>query len=344
MRHTADHAAEEGAERRTGAVAPRSPAAALLRLQMTAGNRAVARMLQRSAGETDPECFIIPPAGAEQAAEPGAEEHEPAVQTSPAAAVSTGGGLSGPASVSWAALGAADQEDAAHALAAPAVDSLNNIQTAAGANSDWVAGVTTLPRATAKAPQFDLGAVASAPGGMGPPSWACTPTWTQHYYEGDSRCLYLGAGRHATKIKEGGAPVFFQISAAISARDGQAEGEHSNDIKQARDISIKEAETVLTDHVIGKVFPATGTQAEAEQKVKDRITAKLTHPGLGHDQTKWAAIYETLYSKTFDRDTKGWHSFGAGTRSVNKAGEITYAIDNGTTSIGTTSSAALVVY
>ena len=153
--------------------------------------------------------------------------------------------------------------------------------------------------------------------------------------------MFLDAARHPTTLTEGGKPVFWNVTGAISARDGQAEAKHANDIKQARDLSIKEAETVLTDHVIGKTFPAAGTQAQAEQKVLDKITSKLTHTGLGNDQTKWAAIYETLYRKTLTRDNNAWHTFALGGRVQNPAGEVDYTLNNGSTSINTTTSAAL---
>lgn len=357
MRQTADHVvtgiADEASRSTASPARARPHELALLRLQAQAGNRAVAGLVQRLAAQPagasaalGADCFIaLPPELEAGVAPPGVEEEEEA-------ALATVSGSATPAAaqrvadaspVSWAALNGADLDDGASAIVGPSIATLAAIQAAAGGGSG-VIGWTSFPLGTAKAPQFDMGSVSAAPGGMGPPAWISTPTWKQHFYEGDTVCMFLDAGRHPTTLTEGGKPVFFQVSAAISARDGQAEGEHANDLKQARDISIKEAETVLNDHIIGKTFPAAGTQAEAEQHVLDRIAAKLTHAGLGNDQTKWAGIYETLYRKTLQRDAKGWHTFAPGARTVNKAGEVTYAVANGTTSIGVTSSATLIVY
>jgi hypothetical protein len=347
VRQRADEISEEERSHQAARPAAAPTYGSALQLGQQAGNRAVAGLLQqwdshRSDDAGLAECYVaLPPEVDQGPLEPVVDED--AAHASVSAPAPTASGIGGAAPVSWAALNALDDDGCAHAIPGPSTATLAAIQAAAGGGTG-VVGWTSFPLATAKAPQFDLGAVSSAPGGMGPPSWSCTPKWVQHYYEGDSVCMYLAAGRHPTALTEAGKPVFFQVTAAISARDGQAEAEHSNDIKQARDISIKEAETLLTDHIIGQTFPATGTQAEAEQKVLDRITAKLTHAGLGNDQTKWAGIYETLYRKTLGRDNKGWHTFALGARTTNPAGEVTYELTNGTTSINTTTSAALIVY
>jgi hypothetical protein len=361
-------AAERASARRT--VSPSSDPA-LTQLRHQAGNRAVARLLlQRQEEKLEPaedhgpgqvpalpfwalpqstapepdhaECFVAWPPEVESESDAGGSAEGAAGVAALRSSAPTSRGLTGAVQASWAAIGTGDG-DGARAIPGPSVATLAAIQAAAGGSTGTV-GWTSFPMGTAKAPQFDMGSVSSSPGGMGPPSWSSTPTWTQHFYEGDSVCMFLGAGRHPTTLTEGGKAVFFELSAAMSSRDSDAEAEHSNDIKRARDISIKEAETVLTDHVIGTTFPSRGTKAEAEQLVLDRITSKLTNAGLGNDQTKWAGIYETLYRKTLERDNKAWHTFGLGPRTVNAAGEVTYALNAGTTSINTTTSTALIVY
>ena len=317
-----------------------------LPLQHHAGNRAMARLLQKHDEEQrEPSEDAVPalPVFARHPTD-AAEcflDWPPQQSDQEAAEAVLGHGLGGAEPASWEQINGLDGEGA-HAIPGPSVATLPTITAAAGRTG--VVGWTSFPLATAKAPEFDMGSVSSMPGGMGPPSWAANPTWKQHYYEGDSVCIFLDAGRHLSTLTEGGKAVFFEFSAAMSALDSAAEAEHSNDIKQARDLSIKEAETVLTDHVIGQPFASRGTKAEAEQLVLDKITSKLTHAGLGNDQTKWAAIYETLYRKTLTRDNKGWHTFSPGARSVNAAGEVTYKVSAGTTSINTMSSAALIVY
>ena len=279
-----------------------------------------------------------PPVGEEAAQATVSRETARSTVTSPPA----GGGISSPTAVSWASANSFEGEGA-RAIPGPSIATLAAIQAAAGGNTGAV-GATSFPLATAKAPQFDFGSLSSTPGGMGPPSWSSTPSWTQHFDEGNSVCMFLGPARHPTTLTDGGKPVFWNVSAAISTRDGLAEAEHSDDIKRARDISIKEAETVLNDHIIGKTFPATGTRAEAEMKVLDEITSKLTHASLGNDQTMWADIYETLYRKTLTRDNSGWHTFGLGGRTENAAGDVDFNLTNGTTSINTTTSNDLIVY
>ena len=151
-------------------------------------------------------------------------------------------------------------------------------------------------------------------------------------------CWFLGAGTHKTTHTEGGKDVYWIMSAGMSADDSTAEGEHSSDIKLAYDISLKEAEDVLTANVYGKTFGPKASEADAEQAVLDAITGKLTHAGLGSDQSKWAATYETLYRKTLERDNKGWHTFGLGGRATKATGEVTYTVNSGTTSVGSTAS------
>ena len=83
--------------------------------------------------------------------------------------------------------------------------------------------------------------------------------------------------------------------------------------------------------------------------VLDKIKAKLTHPQLGSDKTKWAAKYTMLSAKTAIRDTKGWHTFGVANRTEikNKKGKlikVIYKVNKGTTKINKVTSAKLVKY
>lgn len=360
---TADIGDRDGAyvPRRVSGSAARPAEARLLALQQTAGNQAVAGFVQRFAGQgpvsaehgggsVDPgqgsaemipgetagvEGVLIPPEEIAAAPSLANDEGSASLATAPA-----GSGLRGPRPAPWAAVSSAG-EDGLQAIPGPSVASLPTLQAPGGGNP-WRTGWTSFP-VNRKAPQFEFNTTEYAPP-VGPPSYASAPTLKQSAYEGDSVCWYLGPGLHKSSLVDGGKPVYFEVSAAISARDGAAEGEHSNDFKQARDISIKEAETVLSTHVVGKTFPSAGSKESAEKHVLDTITAKLTHPDLGNDQTQWDAKYEALYRKSGARDTKGWHSFGVDSRSTNAAGDVILKIGNGTTSIGTTTSASLIIY
>ena len=75
----------------------------------------------------------------------------------------------------------------------------------------------------------------------------------------------------------------------------------------------------------------------------DAITANLVHPGLGNDQTTWAATYDRLFMKTGLRDAS-WHTFGVTGPPVVTATEIVHTVAAGSTSIGVKSSADLIVY
>ena len=154
----------------------------------------------------------------------------------------------------------------------------------------------------------------------------------------------LAAGKHKSITPSGGKDVYLTMSAAMSALDERAEREHADDIAQARDISIQEAETILALHVIGTTFPAAATAAAAEQHVLDAITAGLDHPALGNDQTTWAATYDRLFMKSGLRDAGPWHRFGETGPPVVTPTTIEHTIGAGSTSIGTTTSAALIVY
>jgi hypothetical protein len=252
-----------------------------------------------------------------------------------------GRGLGSPTAVPADAFGGLD---GFAALASPAVGTSATIQNGGSAPNGMRLGLTTAPTGY-KAPQFEFGTVAA----MGataadPPTFTCTPTWKEHLDEGTNVCWYLPAGKHKSITPSGGKDVYVKLSAAMSTLDEQAEREHADDIKQARDISIKEAETLLTLHVIGKTFPAAATAAAAQKHVLDAITANLVHPGLGNDQTTWGATYDRLFLKTGLRDAGGWHTFGVTGPPVVTATEIVHTVAAGSTSIGAKSSADLIVY
>jgi hypothetical protein len=246
----------------------------------------------------------------------------------------------------------------------PSPATLNKVQKVATFNP-WRLGVTTFPTGTYKVPSFDFksvnkaaapakvakggkaGKVAKAPKAPAP-AWYSVPTLTQAAYEGDDVCLFVPAGTHKTAPDvwktEGGKPTFWIMPGPMAARDSAAEGEHSSDIKLAFKISLREAEDVLTKQVVGKAFGPKATQAAAETLVLDTIKAKLAHPKLGNDKTKWGGIYETLYRLTLQRDAKAWHTFGLGGRTTDKKGNVFYTINKGTTNVGTVPSSKIVKY
>jgi hypothetical protein len=309
--------------------------ARLLALQRSAGNAAVARMLRAQ------ECILLPPDPSDQTEDEADEEGQERV----AAAVADDAGFGAilaPTAGTLAAVPSAASLPGFNTIAAPSTAALNVIQNTNSFNPSRF-GVTTAPTGR-KPPQFDFN-TSSKPGADGKTQeWYAEPKQTQAAYEGDSVCFYVAAGTHKTGLVEGGKAVYVIVSATISTADGQAEGEHSDDIKHAYDLSLKEAEDVLKAHVVGKKFGPKASEAEVKQLVLDTITGKLTHPGLGNDQSKWDSIYEMLFMKTGQRDAKGWHSFGRANRKVTAAGDITYDVTPGTTSIGVTSSNALIKY
>ncbi|KQR17393.1 hypothetical protein [Cellulomonas sp. Leaf334] len=309
--------------------ARRTPEPFLHVLQRTAGNRAVGEYLQHP-----------PTRSADAVVE---VEDEPESEGAEGIFASTAThGLGSPAAASGGAVLAG--LDGFEALAGPSVGSAADIMGGGSAPNGMRIGLTSAPDGY-KAPQFEFGTVAAmGPTAADPPTFTCTPTWKQHVDEGSNVCWYLPAGKHKSITQRGGKDVYITLSAAMSTLDERAEREHADDIKQARDISIQEAETLLTLHVIGKTFPAAATATAAQQHVLDAITASLTHPGLGNDQSTWAATYDRLFMKTGVRDVKKWHNFGETGPPVVTATQIVHTVAAGSTSIGTTSSAALIVY
>jgi hypothetical protein len=134
------------------------------------------------------------------------------------------------------------------------------------------------------------------------------------------KCLgvfYLSEGLHKMKEtkeikKPGGSikvPQYMDVSADMSKQLLKGEQEHCNDSKVAYMISLKEAEDVLERHVYGYEFGPMSTEAKAKQLVQRTIKAKLTHPQLGHDQTKWKNWYCCLlWLSPIIRDTTGMHT------------------------------------
>lgn len=205
----------------------------------------------------------------------------------------------------------------------------------------WEIGWTYFPTGY-RAPNFDFNSKDKGRGGK--TEWYASPTQTATAFEGTGDSYYATAGLHKTAHKEGGKDVYWNFSAAMSARDDLAEQEHCNDHAHAYNISLKEAEDVLIAHVIGKDFGPNATKAEAEQMALKAITDNLTHAALGNDKTTWAAKYDTLFRKTGERDTKLWHSFALGGRRTNKAGDVIYDAMTGTTKVGTVTSATIIKY
>lgn len=297
-----------------------------------------------------------PSRGSPPVARGGADVRDLGRVGSPEALWSAGGteAVAGQAPISWGQMQTAGVPGAP-AIPGPSVAPLDKIQKADGFNPSRI-GWTSFPIGSFKAPDFDFnsvnkGAAKGAKAGKGPKggkappaAWYSTPKLTRKAYEGDSVCWFLAAGTHKTTHVEGGKPVFWTLPAAMSARDAAAEGEHSQDIKRAYKLSLSEAERVLSRHVVGVTFGPKPTKVAAEKLVLDTIKAKLAYPKLGSDKTKWGAKYDTLYRLTAQRDTKGWHSFGLGARKTDKAGNVFYTINKGTTNVGSVPSAKIINY
>ncbi len=335
----------------------------ILALQRSAGNAAVTRLLAAR-------CLVAPPDPSEQLDEESEEETEEEGEQSSASAGGPENGaedrsmsasvgmwadhpsptaprgpsfqaIAGPSATSmWGALqpspGGASRTMAA--IAGPTVGSLAAIQH----RNPWAFGDTSDPHPTSKAPQFDFH-TSRKKGADGKDQWFAAPKLTVNAYEGDAHCLFLAAGTHLTTHKEGGLGVSWIVSAAMSALDSGAEGEHSDDFKHAFAISLKEAEDVLTKHVIGKTFGPKASEAEVKTAVTDAIAGNLTHAALGSDQSKWSDAYFKLTGKSQERDAKQWHTFQLGSRKKTAAG-VTYEVNAGLTSIGVTPSSKIVTY
>jgi hypothetical protein len=371
------------APQRTQERPPPGSVAGILRLQAQAGNRAVAGLLRSAAADVAPpgeekavddhaaegaRGIVARPTGEEPPVPPeDSAEGSPTSVTTRAAspggssmwasdgaegavaahdegaspwAASGGEGIAGPTPVPWESLQSATGEGA-EAIPGPSAVPLATIQGADGFNA-WRLGWTSFPIGSFKVPQFNFN-TSSKVNKAGVTQWYAKPKFTQRAFEGNSVCWYVATGTHPTTHVEGGKPVFWKMPGPMAARDRTAEREHSNDIKRAYKISLKEADTLLKRHIVPRTFGPEASEAAVTTKVLNRIAAKLTHAGLGNDQTKWGTIYDTLYRKTLQRDNKGWHTFALGHRKEAPT-KVFYTVQKGTTNVGTVSSAAIVKY
>ena len=216
----------------------------------------------------------------------------------------------------------------------PVAKPLGVISAGGGAGA---AGYTDWPTGY-KAPDFDFN---SAKTGS---DWFSKPTLKTAAFEGTSGSFYTDAGKHKTANQEAGKDVYWNFSPAISSLVKVGEQEHCDDYAEAYKISLKEADTIIRSKLDGQTFGPKASKAEAEGLVLGEITANLTHAGLGNDKTKWAGIYNTLFTKTRTRDTSGWHTIKLGARSVDGAGNVVYEVVAGTSQIGTKASNAVIKY
>jgi hypothetical protein len=244
---------------------------------------------------------------------------------SKSARLSVGGSSSKPSS--WAALQDMPKKHGAFISGPPVGKSLADVAAGGGAGA---AGYTDWPSGY-KAPAFEFNATQTGT------DWFARPTLKTAAAEGTSKSLFTSAGKHKTSDQEGGKDVYWNFSAAISTLVETGEQEHCDDFAEAYKISLKEAEGVISTNLVGKAFGPKPTKAEAEGLVLAEITSKLTHAGLGNDQTKWAGKYSTLFYKSLerDKDPPGWHSIVKGARSVDASGNVVYEIEKGSSQIGT---------
>jgi len=216
----------------------------------------------------------------------------------------------------------------------PVAKSLADISAGGGAGA---AGYTEWPAGYA-APDFDFNTTATGA------EWFSKPTLKNAASEGISGSFYTSAGKHKTALKEGGNDVYWTFSPAISTLIKVGEQEHCDDFAEAYRISLKEADTIVNTNIVGKVFGPKASKADADGLVLAEITRALSHAGLGNDKTKWAGIYNTLFTKTLNRDSSGWHSISLGARSVDGAGNVSYNVVKGTSQIGTKASSTIIKY
>jgi hypothetical protein len=239
-----------------------------------------------------------------------------------------------PRPVSWGTVQSRASQPGPHVTGPPVAKDLATLWAAGGRGT---AGLTNWP-AGFKAPNFEFNTTAA--GG----TWTSQPTMKTAAFEGASDSIFTSAGKHKTGDKEGGKDVYWNFPAAISDNVKLGEQEHCDDFTEAYSISLKEADTLLNAHIAGKSFGPKPTKAEAEALVLAEITAKLTHPGLGNDKTRWAGIYNTLFHKTLIRDTSGDHTMSLGARTVDGAGNVTYQVVKGTSRIPGSKSTDIIKY
>jgi hypothetical protein len=189
-----------------------------------------------------------------------------------------------------------------------------------------------------QAPDFEFNATQTGD------NWTAKPTLTTAAKQGSADSFYAPAGTHKTGTQQGGQEAYWKISPAMSKLGKKGEQEHCDDDAYAYRISLKEAETVIKKHLVGKTFGPKPTQAEAEQLVLDKITAKLSHAQLGNDKTQWADIYARLAAKTYTRDTNGWHTMGLGGMHADPHGNPVYTVIKGTSEIGSHPTRTVIKY
>ena len=239
-----------------------------------------------------------------------------------------------PHPVSWAALQVLPKDRGAQ-ISGPPVG--KDLATVWGGGGKGVGGYTDWP-AGYNAPDFEFNTTATGA------DWFSRPTAKTAAFEGTSGSFYTATGKYKTGDVEGGKDVYWSFSPVISNLIKTGEQEHCDDYAEAYRISLKEADTILNTHIVGKTFGPKASKADAEGLVLAEITAKLNHPALGNDKTQWATKYNTLYSKTLIRDTSRWHTISLGSRSVDKAGNVIYEVVKGTSKIPGPPSSTIIKY
>ncbi len=175
-------------------------------------------------------------------------------------------------------------------------------------------------------------------------NWTAKPTLTTRARQGSAGSFYAAAGTQKTGPQLGGKDLYWRISPKMSKRGKKGEQEHCDDDAYAYKISLKEAETVIKKHLVGKTFGPKPTQGEAEQLVLDKFIAKLTHQEIGTDKTQWGDVYARLSAKTYTRDTNGWHTMSLTGMTADRDGNPVYIVDKGSSEIGSHPTRNVVKY
>ncbi len=221
----------------------------------------------------------------------------------------------------------------------PAADTLAHVWAVGGLRD---AGYTNWP-AGYRAPDFDFNTTSNAKALPEAPEWYSQPRARMAASEGSSASVYIAAGKYNTGLQEAGKNVYWNFSPTISNLIKTGEQEHCNDFAEAYRISLKEAETVMNNFIVGKNFGPKLAKADADNLVLSEITARLTHKQLGNDKSQWAAKYRMLYDKTRTRDTRGWHTISLAARTADATG-VTYEVVQGTSTIPGPASNTIITY
>jgi hypothetical protein len=165
-------------------------------------------------------------------------------------------------------------------------------------------------------------------------------------------CVASPAGKHkytTQSLKVKGVPTTFNVQLEITpgyhTKISDAEQEHLNDLLLAYNLSIKAAGDAVNSLVAAEYVAAT--QTDAETAAKAAVAGKL-HASLTASPATWRSQLIALCGMTISgRDGKGWHTFGlvnSGPTVVVDpvALTITHGLDDGTTSINTAGSPAVV--